>query len=137
MNQASAIKHKIFILPCAGVSNVGQLTILAVQELVLEGKGEWVACRNGMDLQILKDRTTDSPPFIVVDGCEQQCARKRLEAINCDLEFHLSLADLGIEKSDFSEITPDELQLLKDAIIAESTRLSKQPPKMMGACCCR
>lgn len=137
MNQASAAQHTIFMLPCGGVSNVGQLAVLAVQELVLEGKGKWVSCCDSMELQILNGRKADSPPFIVVDGCEQQCARKRLEAITGDLEFHLSLADLGIEKTEFSEIIADELQLVKDAIIAESTRLSKQPPKMMGACCCR
>ncbi len=133
MNQACAPQQKIHILPCAGASNVGQLTILAVQELVLEGKGE----RVGFGKQIMFKRTSESPPFIVVDGCEQQCSKKRLEALNYDLEFHLSLADLGIEKTAFSEITRDDILLVKDAIIAECTRLQERPPMIMGGCCCR
>lgn len=63
----------------------------------------------------------------MVDGCDQHCAKKCLEAISCDLEFHLSLADLGILKTESSEISYDELQMVKDAIIAESTRLSNPP----------
>jgi len=137
MNQAFDKKRKILMLPCAGVSCVGQMTFLAVQELVLEGKGEWVECGQVTDLQIISSRPTDSPPFIVVDGCEQHCAKKCLEAISCGLEFHLTLADLGILKTESTEISYDELQLVKDAIIAESTRLSKRPPMMMGGCSCR
>lgn len=125
------------MLPCAGVSNVGQLTIRAVQELVLEGKGEWVRYAQDGGLQELSSKKTGSPPFIVVDGCEQQCERKRLEALNCDFEFHLSLSELGIEKTDYTEMVYEELQLVKDAIIAESTRLSERHPLIPGGCSCR
>jgi|GEM_PF-1939124 len=137
MNQAFDKKRKILMLPCAGASCVGQMTFLAVQELVLEGKGEWAEHGKVRDLQTISSKPTDSLPFIVVDGCDQHCAKKCLEAISCDLEFHLSLADLGILKTESSEISYDELQLVKDAIIAESTRLSKHPPMMMGGCSCR
>jgi uncharacterized metal-binding protein len=137
MNQPFAEKIKICLFPCAGVSNVGQLTRQAVQELVLEGKAEWVECEKDNDVQTIRCKRTDSAPFVVVDGCEQYCARKQLEAMNCDLEFHLSLADLGIEKAESAVMTNDELQLVKDAIVAESTRISRQAPKIMGVCCCR
>ena len=137
MNKSIAVKAKIIMFPCAGISNVGQLTIHAVQELVLEGKGKWFGCLKNTDLQIWGHRTVGSPPFIVVDGCEQHCAKKRFEAINHDLEFHLSLADLGIEKTELSEIVHEELQLVKDAIVAECTRLAERPPMITGGCCCR
>ncbi len=137
INRTGPAKSKILMLPCAGASKVGQLTMHAVQELVLEDKGEWVECGRGSNLPEMSWRTTDAPPFIVVDGCEQHCGRKQLEALDCDLEFHLSLADLGIEKTESTEIGYDELQLVKDAIIAESTRLSERPPTIMGGCGCR
>ncbi len=135
MNQACDEKRIRVMLPCAGVSLVGQITFLAVQELVLEGKGEWGGYEQ--NLQIMNRRPTDAPPFIVIDGCERHCTQKYFEAIKYDLEFHLSLADLGILKSEVSEISRDELQLVKDAIIAQSTRLSKCPPMLMGGCSCR
>jgi len=136
MMQTRPEKTTIIMLPCAGTANVGQLTRRAVQDLVLEGKGAWVKC--GQDAVILEKGvvTTGTPPFIVVDGCEQQCGRKRLEALDYDFEFHLCLADLGIEKTDSPEINYDELQLVKDAIIAESTRLTEVHPVIVGGCCC-
>lgn len=125
------------MLPCAGFSNVGQLTRLAVQELVLEGKGEWVRSGQDFELQALPKGTAESPSFVVVDGCAEQCGRKCLEALNYQLKSHLSLADLGIEKSEFTAIDHEELQLVKDAIIAEGTQLSAWHPLIMGGCCCR
>jgi hypothetical protein len=65
--------------------------------------------------------------LIVVDGCEKQCGKKYLEKLGRLLEFHLSLADLGIQISVGDEGGGEDLQLVKDAIIAESTRLSLQP----------
>lgn len=137
MNRTCTALNKILMHPCAGASNVGQLTMRAVQELVLDGLGELAGDAPNPDLQEIRKRTTNGQPFIVVDGCEQQCGRKRFESFNCAFEFHLSLADLGIEKTESASVVCDELQLVKDAIIAESTRLSELPPKIMGGCGCR
>ncbi|TKB25486.1 hypothetical protein FCL47_13160 [Desulfopila sp. IMCC35006] len=137
MNRTCSAKSKILMLPCAGASRAGQLTRHAVQELVLEGKGEWVDGGRGANLPEMICRPADALPFIVVDGCEQQCGRKQLGALNCNLEFHLSLADLGIEKTESTDLWCDALQLVKDAIIAEGTRLSERPPIILGGCGCR
>jgi uncharacterized metal-binding protein len=136
MKQPSTAKSKICLLPCAGLSSVGQLTRHAVQELVLEGKGEWLTCTQDADLQIIILKLTDIAPFVVVDGCEQHCVKKRLEAINCKFEFHLCLADLGIEKTESAGADGDELQLVKDAIVAECSQVSERPPIIMTGCSC-
>lgn len=136
MNHCTA-KNKILLLACAGASNIGQLTLLAVQELVLEGRGEWVDGTPGKDFQDISKRTAAGQVFIVVDGCEQHCGRKRVQSINCAPEFHLSLADLGIDQNDCASILRQELQLVKDAIVAESTRLIQRPPMFLGGCGCR
>ncbi len=63
MNKSVAVKAKIIMYPCAGISNVGQLTIHADQELVLEGKGMWFGCLKNTDLQIWGHTTVGSPSF--------------------------------------------------------------------------
>jgi uncharacterized metal-binding protein len=75
--------------------------------------------------------------LIVVDGCEKQCGKKYLGYLGRLLEFHLSLTDLGIPISEGDEGEGENLQLVKDAIIAESTRLSKHPALFLGSCSCR
>jgi uncharacterized metal-binding protein len=143
INIQTPLKSKILIFPCGGSSDVGQLTVHAAQELILEGKAEWVSVGRIKDLPETAHETTSTPPFIVVDGCEKQCGRRYLEKLKCDIEFHLSLADLGIWNPQSpripqrADIGDEDLQLVKDAIIAESTRLSARPPMILGGCCCR
>jgi uncharacterized metal-binding protein len=137
MNQQRATKDRIFMLPCSGVSEVGRLTVRAVQDLVLEGRGEWLTVGRLAEISATKCTGTASLPCIVVDGCGQQCIRKRLEADNYTLEFHLSLDDLGIANTDATESMPANLQLAKDAIIAGSSRLSERQPALPGGCGCR
>lgn len=131
------LHNRILIFPCGGISSVGRLTLLAAQELVLEGKGEWAFLRHFNKLpQIGKEAVFDSR-LIVVDGCEKQCGKKYLGKLGRLLEFHLSLADLGVLTSEGDRGEDEDLQLVKDAVIAESTRLSKQPALFIGSCSCR
>lgn len=141
MTARIAAKNTLFMLPCAGASPVGQLTVQAVQELVLEGRGEWV--RFGKIVELIEKlsrgggRSAGSPTFIAVDGCGRQCLRKYLKTLQYDPEFHLSLEDLGIAEQDACEIAYETMQLAKDGIIAGSTRVSEQLPMFLGGCGCR
>ncbi len=137
MKQHSFTQDKIFIFPCAGNSNVGRLTLLAAQELILEDKGKWVYSTRITELQRLGNKSNGGPPFIVVDGCKEQCGRKYLEKLAYEPEFILSLADLGIENMKNTEFGDEDLQLVKDAIIAECTRLSERSPVIFSGCGCR
>ena len=131
------MKQKILILPCAGDSNVGCLTLLAARKLTRDGRATLVDEKK-LNFSLNKQKSiVEHLPFVVVDGCEKRCARKRLEETGHDFEFHLSLDDLGIEKTEGKKVLEEDLQLTCDAIIAESTRLSETPPKILGTCGCR
>lgn len=134
---SNQLQDKILIFPCGGNSSVGRLTLLAAQELILEGKGEWACLNHFKELPQIGKEAVFNSRFIVVDGCEEQCGKKYLGKSGRLFEFHLSLADLGIQFSEGNEGGCDDLQLVKDAIIAESTRLSKQPALFLGSCSCR
>lgn len=127
----------IFIYPCCGKCNAGRLTSRATQELILQGKAEWFIAQPEEALKDVVARTINGRPFIIVDGCHLECVRKYFESHGCAFEFHLSLADLAIEKECEEGIIDEELQLVKDAIIAESTRISEKPPVLLTPCWCR
>jgi uncharacterized metal-binding protein len=131
------LHNKILIFPCGGISSVGRLTLLAAQELILEGKGEWACLHHFKELPQIGKEASFASRLIVVDGCEKQCGKKYVAQLGHLLEFHLSLADLGIPISEGDEGEGEDLQLVKDAIIAESTRLSKEPALFLGSCSCR
>ncbi|MGB3221889.1 MAG: putative zinc-binding protein [Desulforhopalus sp.] len=131
------LQDKLLIFPCGGISSVGRLTLLAAQELILEGKGEWVCLHHFKGLPQIGKETAFTSRLIVVDGCEKKCGEKYVAQLGRLLEFHLSLADLGIHTSEGDIGGDEDLQLVKDAIIAESTRLTKQPALFIGSCSCR
>jgi uncharacterized metal-binding protein len=131
------LRNKILVFPCGGISSAGRLALLAAQELVLEEKGEWVCLHHFKELPQIGQEAVFASRLIVVDGCEKQCGKKYVAQWGRLLEFHLSLADLGIQISEGDEGGSEDLQLVKDAIIAESTRLSQQPALFIGSCSCR
>lgn len=131
------LHNKLLIFPCCGISSVGRLTLLAAQEVILEGKGEWVCLHHFKELPPIGKEAVFPSRLIVVDGCEKQCGKEYVAQLERLLEFHLSLADLGIQILEGDEGRYEDLQLVKDAILAESTRLTKQPALFLGNCSCR
>lgn len=136
MNNEGSLQ-KILIYPCRGNCSAGRLTSWATQELILQGKAEWLIVDAAEWSEEILKSAINGRPFIVVDGCERECGKKYFESAGWSFEFHLSLADLAIEKDGDWWSTGEELQLVKDAIVAESTRVSKKPPVMPMICWCR
>lgn len=124
----------IIILPCKGDSTAGRITWLAAQELVLAGKAQW--CLSWLQIEeILEEERGASLAYLVVDGCEQRCLFKELLAEGLVGRHHLALSDVGI---DFyaGEIERRDIDLVKEAIIAECRPVKRDMPPPLGGCCC-
>lgn len=127
-------EDKLFILPCGGTSPQGCLVHRAAQELVLEQKAEWLTPEQ---VEIFCNHTpleNKTARFIIVDGCTRKCSRQSSAEININTPFYLCLEDIGIDEIS-AEIDGDALQLVKDAIIAVSTRAPDRIPMIPGCCC--
>lgn len=125
----------IYLLPCCGKSAIGRLTQVAAQELILEGKGCWLSIEQ---LQLWQDNqagTEEIPPTIIIDGCDHRCGARSVDQAGLKVEFHLTLSELGIEETDAGANFAEALILAKDAIIAESTRITMKIPMLPGCCC--
>lgn len=125
---------RIIILPCNGDSAPGEITWIAAQELVLEGKARWFSqeipcCREG--------EGAVKKTVILVSGCQKSCEfNEHREKMNS--EYHrLTLVDLGIEPDFIEDIASDDIELTKDAVIAECTPVSKTVPPLFVGCCCK
>jgi uncharacterized metal-binding protein len=130
------MQKKIIILSCNGDSAAGRTTRLAAQELVLEGKAEWYLSQ--LTFSRDNDEADDkSQPFITVDGCDKKCLfHQQLERGNLS-KYQLTLTDMGIEPIYTEDITRDDIDLAKEAIIAECTMVSNAGPALFSGCCCR
>jgi uncharacterized metal-binding protein len=126
-------RNRIIILPCNGASAPGEITWIAAQELVIEGKARWFSREIPFDRD---GEGTSKTPVILVSGCQKSCKfNEHIEKENP--EYHrLMLADIGIEPDFIEDITREDIELTKDAVIAECTPVSKAVP-LLFACCCK
>lgn len=127
-------QNRIIILPCNGDSAPGEITWIAAQELVLEGKAKWF----GQETPFCGDAKEEKPLSIfLVSGCQKSCVFNLHIDKKNPKNHRLMLVDLGIEPDFIEDITRDDIELTKDAIIAECTPVSKTTPPVFVGCCCR
>ena len=128
------MEDKIFIVSCNGDSAAGRITWIAAQELVLEGKAEWFSTNYSKAGQ-----PVEAPPqsFIIVDGCDEQCLYRDYLKKGLVGKHHLTLPGVGIDPLSFQDITREDIELAKDAVIAECTIIDNMRPPLFSGCCCR
>ncbi len=126
-------QNRIAILPCNGDSAPGEITWIAAQELVLEAKARWF----GEEAAFCQEAEgAPKTVVILVSGCRKSCEfNEHIKKMSP--EYHrLTLLDLGIEPHVIEEISSGDIELTKDAVIAECTPIGKAAPPLFAGCCC-
>lgn len=127
---------KIIILPCNGDSAAGKITWIATQEMVLAGMAEFCPSFQHV-MKRLGPCGGQFPPLIIVDGCEKRCVFKKLFSEGYTGKHQLTLTDVGIEPVCQEDITRDDIELAKDAVIAECTSVDNVVPVLFSGCSCK
>jgi uncharacterized metal-binding protein len=124
------------LLPCAGASNVGRLTLAASREFIEEKGGTvWSVARVACGEE--QAACPAGTAIVAVDGCATGCAARILQEKGIIPKAHLLISDLGIGKDRTADTDPDELQLVKDGIEASCSDADTIFPRLAGACGCR
>ena len=112
--QCSCSSAPKFVFPCSGASDVGGLSDQAARQMAKDGTGK-MYCLAGIGGRVegIMANTKAAARLLVIDGCEQECARKTLEHGGFKGFEHLKLADLGLSKGQ-SPATPERVQLVAD-----------------------
>lgn len=97
------------IFPCAGASNVGQLSNKVAMELEKQSIGNMM-CTVGIGARApeLMKSAEASEKIIVIDGCPVNCAIKTLELAGFKVDRHVVISDLGIKKNKDKELKDSE-----------------------------
>ena len=95
---SSAIEKKL-IFSCSGSCNTGEIADRVARKLNNEGIGE-MSCLAGIggwiNWMILE--TSNASKVLVIDGCQQECAKRTLEHSGFNEFDNICLTDLGFEK---------------------------------------
>lgn len=87
------------LYPCAGGSNVGQITNEAAKRISVMGEGKF-ACLAGVGAgtKSFVDSAKSAQNVVAIDGCNAHCAKKTLERAGVTPTVHVVVTDLGVKK---------------------------------------
>ena len=105
------------IVTCSGISNTGKLTTQAALMLMQRRPGYYVWMHAKQSAATLEAEIGDSEQVIVIDGCTDCCATKKLSKSCLTPHHHIIATELGIEKKGMSEVQYDEIEKVVRAVM--------------------
>lgn len=109
--KCSCGSDSVGIFPCAGASNVGQLSNAIAVELHKSGVGNMM-CTVGIGGRrsgLLKS-AEGCERIIVIDGCPVNCAKETMEQAGIRVDKHILLTDLDIQKNKDLDLDPSQVK---------------------------
>jgi uncharacterized metal-binding protein len=110
--------RRVLLLTCSGISHTGQLTART---------GTWLRYRHPklitrhLHLTALKrsleEELEDEENLFAVDGCEDCCVKKRMDAIGTKPDVYIVATREGITKRGMEEARSEEIEALSQVIL--------------------
>jgi uncharacterized metal-binding protein len=98
------------IFTCAGAAYSGQVSNRAGVNLMQDGVGNmFCAAAVAAEIPDKMERARKARKRVVIDGCEDHCARKIIEKTGLSVELHLDVSTIGIPRK------LDKPEMIKDA----------------------
>ena len=113
-SQCSCSSAPKSVFPCSGASDVGGLSDQAARQMAKDGTGK-MYCLAGIGGRVegILANTKAAARVLVIDGCEQECARKTMELAGFKDFQHLKLAEMGFKKGE-TPLTPARIREVAD-----------------------
>ena len=105
------------LVTCSGISNTGKLTTQAALMLMQRRPGQYVWMHAKQSTASLNEEIGDSEEVIVIDGCKDCCAKKKLSASRLAPHYHIIATELGIEKNGMADVQFDEIEKVVRAVM--------------------
>ncbi|MDD1705468.1 MAG: putative zinc-binding protein [Methanoregulaceae archaeon] len=108
----------VLLLTCSGISHTGQLTTIIGNSLRIRHP---ILITRHLQLTALKrsleNELSHDEYLIAVDGCDEGCAKKRMDLIGKIPDAYLVATREGITKRGMEEPRYDEIEVLSHAIV--------------------
>ena len=116
-------EYKPFIFSCSGGADVGGIADGAARSLSASGIAR-MYCLAGVGARVeqIVTNAEAAEKLISVDGCDNDCSRKVLEAAGFHPALHVRITELGMEKGN----TPVTKERVREAMEAIRRRLREE-----------
>jgi uncharacterized metal-binding protein len=113
----------IVIVTCSGISNTGKLTTQAALALMQKWPGRYQWTHVKKSAASLEDEVHGADRIVIIDGCNDCCATKKIAGTTASSHLHIIATDLGIEKNGMADVPYHEIERV---VAAVHTTLSGQ-----------
>jgi len=104
------------LVTCSGISNTGKLTTQAALALMQRRPGHYARVDAKQSAAMLEAELSYADRIIVIDGCRECCAMKKMPESPVVEPVHIIATDCGIEKNGMAEVQFQEIGILADAV---------------------
>jgi len=119
VEQCSDNKSETLVFTCAGAAHSGQVANRAGLVLMMQGAGQlYCAAAIAADRPDKLERTRNAARRVVVDGCDDDCARRILERAGMPVDLHVDVTTLGIDKNTDDPHIATEAKRVADAVMS-------------------
>jgi uncharacterized metal-binding protein len=109
-------RKNTLIFACSGLSNTGKLTMQAASALAFRRPGIYRAATAHKGVDSVEDAISDGFRILVLDGCSDRCATKKLEEAGLKADIYMVVTELGIEKTMPSDVKSEYIDKIIRAI---------------------
>lgn len=112
----SGKRRSTLIFACSGLSNTGKLTMQAASTLAFRRPDLYRAAAAIKGTDTVEDAFSEGFRILVLDGCTDRCATKKLGEAGIQAEVSLMVTELGVEKTKPSDVKPEYIEKIIRAI---------------------
>ncbi len=106
----------IVLVTCSGVSNTGKLTTQAALFLMQQRPGRFQWTHAKKSAASLEEECRGGEHVVVIDGCGDCCASKKLADAGINPHVNIIATGLGIEKNGMADVQYHEIEQVVAAV---------------------
>ena len=104
------------LITCSGLSNTGRLTTQVATLLMSRYPAAFTWVKAHKDGEHIADAVGDADLIIVLEGCSDHCASKKIIDGGIKADIHLVVTELGVEKNGMAEVQWTDIEKVLTAI---------------------
>jgi uncharacterized metal-binding protein len=106
----------IALSTCYGLSNTGQLTLQVATLLMSRNPATFTWEKAHKGLENIADAIEDADLILVIEGCSDHCASKKIIDVGIKADIHVVATELGIEKNGMAEVQWSDIEKVLAAV---------------------
>jgi uncharacterized metal-binding protein len=104
------------LITCSGLSNTGRLTTQVATILMSHHPATFTWAKAHNDGENIAASAEDADLIIVLDGCSDRCASKKIIGVGIKAYIHFLATDLGVERNGMAEVHWNDIEKVLTAI---------------------